>query len=358
MSENFKLSFNFQEMQQILFNLILSKQHILSGWIPNFEKELTNQKQRIQIFTPQNVWVHSSFFQDIFENLDKGGAILMETKSSQTCLLVEETYFLNCTSADSGGCIYQSPGNLIVHSCCFSLYGYELFYPRGTCLYSISTNTFDNFQEIEYCSINSHVNAPFAHIDEGTTYLSNGCISINSLNLSQELYLHAMNLLTISPYDQFSYNSLQYCSFVNNTNRENVPIDRLLLFQNNVNCYMCNILRNYAYYLLYINGQFKIWNSCILENECNLVVYLATTSSYAYFYNCTTQDPEVNSPTRFHTYNIPSSSFLHALDHLQTGYCVAEYDYLDNLKPYIPEDENDEKVLTLSKKHIKKSVFF
>ena len=345
-------------MLDYLFRFYLLKTKLMKGWIENgMVKEISNKNQRIQIFSPQNVWVHSSFFQDILERNEEGGAILMRTNSNHTCLLIEESYFLNCTSTRLGGSIFQTPGNLILHSICCSCYGKES-YPDASFVYSLSTNSNDHFQEIEYCSVKSNVNADYAHIHYGPIILRNGCMSINSLNLSQEIYIDAMVLFPLLPYSSYSYNSVQYSSFVNNTQQGGRLFESLIYFETYMNCYMCNILRNNANSIFSIRNQLTVKNSCILENNCNQLVYLGSSSYYAYFYNCTCQNATSNYQTKIRTYSIPSSSFLHALDCFQTGYCVADYDYLDDLDPYIPNDENNLNLETLSHKRLRRKKLF
>ena len=342
-------------MLQILFNLLSSNQHLMSSWMPvGLVKEISNHNQRIQIFSPQNVWVHSSFFQNIRENMNEGGAILMKTKSNRTCLLVEETYFINCFSYEYGP-IFQEPGNLLLHSVCCSFSGCEKTL-MGLLVYSRSANSNDHFQEIEYCSF-THIFNEYSNQEE-VIFLQYGCSSINSLNISQTKFEDIFTIY-FNVHPGYPYNSIQYSSFVNNSD-SNYRIKYLFFCVTNaLNCYMCNILLNYAKGIFSLHNQLTIKNSCILDNEYDKLVFLASSSYSASLYNCTCQNASSNLQTRIYTYNVPSSSFLHALDCLNTGDCIAEYDYLDDLKPYIPSYEDDAKIATLSNKHVKKGrVFF
>ena len=194
-------------LEIFLFFTLLTK-HVVCSWGAGMVKEIHNQTQRVQIFTPQNVWVKFSFFQNIIERDDNGGAVLMKTDSNYSCLLIEQTSFHNCVSYQTGGSIFQSIGNFILNSVCNSNSLTEL-HNDGEFIHSVSTNTYDNFQEIEYCSVNSNINTDYAHCIFGPILLEHGCISIKSLNLSQEKYI-VMALFRLRPYSDYSYHSLQY----------------------------------------------------------------------------------------------------------------------------------------------------
>ena len=322
-------------MSKTLFflqNLKCFKDHIYESWMFNgFVKELSNKKQRILIFSPQNVWIHSSFFQNIAEDYEEGGAIHMVTNSNQTLLQVEKSTFFNCTSR-RGGSIFQRPGNLKSCFNCFSHIYDDNELLETCCISSLSTNSVDHFQEIEYCSIviSPDEIQPIC-MDYGIIELVHGCISINSLNVSQINCIYPFHfLIQMFATDDYLNNDVQFSSFVNNTGSN--EINSILYFQEQVNFYMCNILQNKADKIFYGSGNLRVYDCCILDNECSYLVYLSS----AYFYNCTCQNSTSNSKGTLITYSVPSSSFLHALDLLQTAYCIAEYDYLDDLKPYIP----------------------
>ena len=325
-----------------LQNLKCFKDHIHESWMfSGFVKELSNQTQRILLFSPQNVWIHSSFYQNIAEYNEEGGAIHMVTNSNQTLLQVEKSTFFNCTSY-RGGSIFQKPGNFKSCFNCFSVISDYRLTSEEYCITSYSTNTNDHFQEIEYCSVvlSSSKDQP-AHVHY-IINLYNGCISINSINISQiNNFEHLQALVLIDPTNGYSNNDVQLSSFVNNT--DNIQLYSILYFQEQVNCYMCNILQTKGYQIFYASGNLRVYDSCILDNECTYLVYLGSSSYSAYFYNCTCQNSTSNSQGSFITYSVPSSSFLHALDLLHTAFCIAEYDSLDDLKPYIPIKKNNNK---------------
>ena len=158
----------------------------------------------------------------------------------------------------------------------------------------------------------------------------------------------------------YTYNIIQFSSFVNNT--ANPEVYSLLRYAEHFNFYMCNILKNNAYEIFMTFGNLRVYDCCILDNECTYLVFLSATNYNAYFYNCTCQNSTSNSQGNIRTYSIPSSSFLHALDLLQTAYCIAEYDYLDDLKPYIPIDKkinkNDEIEILNNNKKLKRRIFY
>ena len=336
-------------MNQNLLNSLLIKRQIKQGYFNNdIVEEVVNQNQRLLLFSPQNIWVHNCFFLNIHET-EEGGAILMRTNSNRTLLFVEETYFLNCSSYTyRGGAIYQTPGNFKMRAVCGILNDKELL--EGGFIYSISTNTYDHFQEIEYCTCSVMFVKP--HLHYGLIRLLQGCISIKYLNISHQKYLHGEVLLPLLPYDDFKNNDIQYSSFVNNTS--DISYGALLYFEAPMNCYMCNILRNNARVIFSVVNSLTIKNSCIMENDYNQLVSQSSSSYYTYLYNCTCQNATSNYQSYLRNYNIPSSSFLHALDCLQTGLCAAQYDYLDDLNPYIPDDENDISVDSLSNINFRK----
>ena len=323
-------------------------------------KEIFNQTEQLLLFSPQNFWVHSSCFQNIVDEYFDGGAIRMITQSNRTLLFVEHSFFQNCTGYGFGGSIYHEEGNFKMHSVCCSINCKEILVKEGSFVYSESTDSFDHFQEIDYCSVNTY--DIYQHsINPGPISLIYGCISIKSLNLSHEKYISTNWLLFTLSFHDYSNNDIQYSSFVNNTSELEEYISSILCFNGNINCYMCNILKNRASFLIGIEQPLTIRNTCILENDYDILVLMPSQSCYTNFYNCTCQNASSNLQTKINIYNIPSSSFLHALDCLQTRNCVAQYDYLEDLKPYIPPDKSEPEIDTLSylmKKNKNKKLIF
>ena len=332
-------------MQQFLLSFMVLKQNMLKSWMfDDLANDFSNQNQRLFFFTPQDIWVHNSFFQNIRELDDEGGAILMRTSSCKTLLFVEETYFLNCSSRLRGGAIYQSPGNFKMHSvCCISS---DIQFSEGFFVFSISDNSYDHFQEIDYCTLDVKFENSYFAAHEMPIVLLDGCISIKSLNLSQQTYHYGMALLPVLPYKEYENNVIQFSSFVNNS-ADNRQFEEILYFEAGMKCYMCNILYNDGVSLFSVTAALTIKNSCILENKFTQFVWQSSEYS-VYLYNCTCQEVSSNYPSKIRTYSVPSSSFLHALDCFQTGYCVAQYDYLDNLNPYIPDENEDANIQSLS----------
>ena len=182
------------------------------AWDPNpvLCNEISNQNQRIQLFTPQNFWIHSCYFQNIYEYWFSGGAISLTTESNQTILFVERTTFFNCSCRGPGGSIYQEHGNIKLKSICCSLPDIG-----SNFVSSFSTNTYDHFQYLEYCSCissgthNKYVDDPLI--------VEYGCISIRNFNISQIYNTDDfLSLVHLMPHD-FYYNDIQYSSFVNNS---------------------------------------------------------------------------------------------------------------------------------------------
>ena len=339
-------------MKQILFNSLLLKRKIQQSYINSgIVKEYINQTQRLMIFSPQNVWIHSSFFQDIIETNDPGGAIMMRTSSNRTLLFVEDTYFLNCTCNSYGGSIFQESGNFKMRSVCSFIHE-RLFY-EVPFVYSIALKTYDHFQEVDYCSFSTNVNS-YSHIHEGPILFRYGCISIKSLNVSQIKYEHGIFLLGFFPFTEYPNHDMQFSSFVNNTSIDLRYLENILYLDCKMNIYMCNILHNNAFYLFYARDSLTIKNSCILENNYDKLVSQSSSTFYTYLYNCTCQNATSNFQSYIRSYSIPSSSFLHALDCFQTGGCVAQYDYLEDLDPYIPDDEIEIKIESLSNLKLRK----
>ena len=335
----------------------LIKQNIFRDWIVGgLFKELKMQTQRIQIYSPQNVWIHSSYFLNITEKGERGGAICMSTNSNRTYLLVEHSNFHNCICSYVGGSIYQTPGNFLLHYICSTCDHIDFYSGDGTHIYSKSTNSYDHIQDIEYCSINSNVNSELSYLHKGPLVLYEGCISIKSLNISQERLKEA-HFLIIASGMQNNNNIIEYSSFVNSTNNSAREIYLFFDFNNIKQFFMCNVIKNVAESIYNINKEFTIKNSCILENKCiNLFIthYDSNYSNYVInLFNTTCQQISSNYIGKINIYESPISPFMHALDCIKTGYCIAEYDYLDYLTPYIPSDDDDNNIETLSyMKHI------
>ena len=333
-------------MENLLFLLKSFHIHEYKTWFFNngFTKEISNQKQRIQINSPQNVWIHSCYFQNIYEPYSAGGAISMRSSSNQTLLLVEHSTFYNCSCNGAGGSIYQTKGNFKLRFVCASIPEKAQIF---SCFASDSTDTYDNFQEIEYCSTKCTTNPSNLDFD-APIQLYHGCISIQNLNISQVYNNnHFISLLYLGPTD-YEYNSIQYSSFVNNSYQTSNGDEIVYMSRNQINFYMCNILKNKAYCFIYITDTTKIYHSCILDNEFNYF-FCRSNPLQIYLYNCSLQELPPSTTTYACIYSHPSSSFLHGLDCFATAFCVAEYDYLDDLHPYLPTNQEDKTIETLSK---------
>ena len=183
-------------------------------------------------------------------------------------------------------------------------------------------------------------------------YTSTVSISMAQYNSSSAYWVAPYDCQCVFSSRDYANNDIQYSSFVNNTC--DIQFIHLVHSGARMNCYMCNILRNYADSIFYAWDTLTIKNSCIMENEYSQLVYQSSNSFYTYLYNCTCQNATSNQQSYMRIYSIPSSSFLHALDCLQTGLCVAQYDYLDDLDPYIPDDENELSVDSLSNIKLRK----
>ena len=229
------------------------------------------------------------------------------------------------------------------------LFRFSLVSSNGVSLVSYPKNDALEMESLEIISKLDH-SLPISVVEKSNLVFTS---QINNFE-------HLQALVLIDPTNGYSNNDVQLSSFVNNT--DNIQLYSILYFQEQVNCYMCNILQTKGYQIFYASGNLRVYDSCILDNECTYLVYLGSSSYSAYFYNCTCQNSTSNSQGTLITYSVPSSSFLHALDLLQTAYCIAEYDYLDDLKPYIlinkDLNKNDDDIELLQNRKLKRNLFY
>ena len=259
----------------------------------------------------------------------ENGAAIYSTQTSN--LLVEKCSIYNCTATQNTAGIRVTKGNCIISYVC-SQYGYAGTYD-GFCTITNEDNT---------RTINSMFSSSISHC-EANIYnivaLYYGSISIKSVNLSHNKS-NSTSALGCQPNKintQTGYGTdVLYCSFSNNTATSQHCI--YFNYDNLADKYeikKCNIIENNATKTIYSRGNTDIISSCILKNkEPNFYTY--DSSSNIYLILCSVDninEKGLGSLTSHGT----TTTFLHGLTFISTGFCESSFDCFGSLIPSSPE---------------------
>jgi hypothetical protein len=288
---------------------------------------------------PSVVYVLDCLFNCI-KSTSNGGALHCTTNY----LLVESSSFFSCNTTNiNGGAIYFSnanSGECVLHEVC----GNDC---RSTCTNGISRGLFayiivrnaaSSKNYINYSSILRCRNDNFD--SRQTVHLENGKICCQSINASMNKCYYRSGFIYYPFIDPNSATcSLLYSSFTDNND---LICNCIFLYVSNAKYEIkyCNILRNTqgsvgAEGTIFTYGNLMIEDCCILENT-------ATTIFYSYYstHKITLSNSTVDKTTNNGCLTIQKTatkSFIHALNHILTQNCHAEYDSAGGLtaNPYL-----------------------
>jgi hypothetical protein len=280
-----------------------------------------------------NVYVLNCLFRSITSS-DTGGAL---SCTSVTSLLVESSSFFSCKTSGSynGGAIYFSnsdSGQCVL----YGVGGFDCFTGSshdGQFSYIIVDNGTSSKNYVNYSSITRCVNGNTG--SRRTVFPCNGKICFPSVNMSMNKcgYRPAFLCLPYSDSNSFTC-SLTYSSIADN----NATVQICIWFNTggaNYEIKSCNIIRNIQanlnnYGTITTDGALTIQNSCILKNIAPRIFH-ASSSYPITLSNCTVDSTSNNGYLT--TKNTVTKSFIHALKHLSSRNCYAEYDSAGTLTP-------------------------
>jgi hypothetical protein len=262
-----------------------------------------------------SVYVSNCLFRSIMAS-GNGGAL---SCTSVTNFLAESSSFFSCTtSSQRGGAIYfdNGGGQCVLHEVC----GYDCF------IYSCEQHRFK--QELYYA----------ANLYNGNICCSSANISLNKCHRRS----------AIGCWPSFDSNSVT-CSFTYSSFADNIAADYngILLYTVGANFEMksCNILRNTQGSLdtdgtIYISGNLKIDDSCIIDNTATNIFYQTS------FYTITLSKCSVDRASCYKdvvTQSTVTKSFILALNHMSTQNCHSGYDAIGILTPIIQSPSSSKK---------------
>jgi hypothetical protein len=295
---------------------------------PNLQ--LSKEYGATQTLSGTNIYVLNCLFISCMSS-SYGGAFYC---TSVTCLLVESSSFFSCkTSNYHGGAIFLScsSSQCVLHKVC----GYDCCSTHSNPSYhfayiyisdTVSYKNYVNYSSV-VCCVN--VNSNSYH----TLGLFYGKICCPSVNFS-------MNKCYYQPIicHPSTDSSSATCSFLYSSFADNVVTGwgcfYLYRTGSKYEIKSCNILRNTqnsgSYGIIYTTGNLNIDDSCIIENTATYIFY--QDSSYTItLSNCTVDKTTYNK--NLVTRNTVTKSFIHALNHMSTRNCNAEYDSAGYLTP-------------------------
>ena len=281
----------------------------------------------------EDVYVYNSMFREC----TFGGAI---NCTSSKRLLIEDSSFISCSTTYAyGGAIYCSSSGLksILNKLrafnCSNKFSNSYYYSYGQCFFIQAGSNFDcnnyiNHSSI-YSSFSSFSNSYYAlRVSNGNIKLTKDNITNNGCSYYSALYCSTgQNLVRIS-----------YLSFVNNT----AKYYGCLQFYSYAEIHYCNIIRNEqnsttSPSVIQSSVNLFIYDSCILENNLNKMIFKVESNSYRITLTRCTIDSDIFTTTRYvGSLTIGEKNekdFINGIDHLNTGYCEAFYDSVGTLTP-------------------------
>jgi hypothetical protein len=295
--------------------------------------------------TISGTYVHvSNCFFSKCTSSSAGGAIRC---TSVTYLLIESSSFFSCKTSSGSGAIYLSnSGNseCVLHEICgndcYSTSS-EIQFASITVRNAASSKNYINYSSIVRC-VNENTNS-WCNL-----YLYNGRICCTSVNMSLNK-CYGQTTISCHPFTDSSSAicSLSYSSFADNTATQS----RCIHFNNGGSKYemkCCNILRNIQVSFnsdgtISLNGNLKIMDSCILENNAKYDFH-ASSSSYSFTLSNCTVDKTTTSTGGLTIQNTVTKSFILALNHMSTLNCHSEYDSAGTLTPIIRTPSSSKKI--------------
>jgi hypothetical protein len=293
-----------------------------------------------------SVYISNCLFNGFTSTSGNGGALFCST--AVTYLLIESSSFFSCnTTSQYSGAIYFSNNNgqSVLHKVCgndcCSTYGYNPHcqFAMITVNNAATSKNYVNYSSIARCV--SEESRPHYVLRLGSGMIC--CPSVN-MSMNKCYGRSAIHCYPFSDSNNFTC-SLTYSSFTDNIATGYICFD-LTTGGANYEIKSCNILRNSQVSgsngIIYISGNLKIEDSCILENNANCIFY--QSSSYTITVSKCTVDSTSNNGY-LTTQNTVTKSFILALNHMSTRNCRAEYDEVGMLTPIIhtPSPSNKQK---------------
>jgi hypothetical protein len=304
------------------------------GTPTNFSSQTCSKQQTL---SGTSVYLSNCLFVSITTE-SAGGALYC---TSAAYFLVESTSFFSCkTTTQYGGAIYfdnKMSGQCALHDVCgYDCYSTQTSISDGQfavmCVYNVAyCKNYVNYSSIVRC-VNDPVNSRYV------LFLSQGKICCTSANMSMnKCYYRTFYCEPLK--DSTSHTcSITYSSFADNTA---YGYTCLFLWTNggNFEIKSCNVLRNTQGTLdsegtIQTIGNLKIEDSCILENEATYIFRQYTSSCMITLWSCTVDKTTCNQNLIIQI--TVTKSFIHALNHMSTLNCHAEYDAAGTLTPISP----------------------
>jgi hypothetical protein len=282
------------------------------------------------------VYVSNSLFKQCSSS-NNGGAL--SCSSSVTYLLVESSSFFSCkTSSSYSGAIYfynTNSGECVLNKLCGNDCCSTVSSSFGQFARIYVKNAVSNKNYVDYSSITRCVNENSNSCQ--TLLLYYGKIFCPSVNLSMNKCYYR-SAISCNPFSDSSSAicSLSYSSFADNS----ASGYNCIHFNNDGAKYemkSCNIIRN-TQVDLNSEGTIRLWgnmlieDSCILENTATYTFNPAGTSYIFTLSNCTVDKTTISAGSLI-IRNTITKSFIHALNHMSTQNCHAEYDSAGTLNP-------------------------
>jgi hypothetical protein len=302
---------------------------------PNYNSQTFTSTQNSSV---TNVYVLNCLFKSISASSD-GGALYC---TSATYFLVESSSFFLCKTSGAGGaiCFSNSNGQSVLYKvcgydCCTTSSSYYQFFSISVNNVATSKN-YVNYSTISRC-VNENSNA-YHTLGHG-----NGNVCYPSVNSSINKCYGGSGMTCWPTSDSNSVTCLiRYSTFADN--HANLHI---CFWLNTAGAKYeiknCNILRNTQGSLntngiIYIGGNAKIEDSCILENKADRIFF------QSYSYTITLSNSTVDSTSNngyLTTQNTATKSFIFALNHMSTENCHSKYDSAAYLTPIIQTSKKE-----------------
>jgi hypothetical protein len=287
-----------------------------------------------------SAYVSNSLFRSISSSSD-GGALY--STNSVTYLFIESTSFFSCkTSGSNGGAIYfyDSSGRCALHEVC----GYDCNSTSTGTSYGhfLYTQVYNSASSNNYISYSSIVGCVSTHTS--SYYILRhyyGNLFCPSVNISMnECQYHSIYYYPLSDSNSITC-SLSYSSITDNHANGHTCL-YLWSSYANFRIKSCNILRNTqgspsSTGTFYTCGSLVITDSCILGNNASNIVYTYYSNYPTTILNCTIDKTTNNGYLTIK--NTVTKSFIHALNHISTQYCLSEYDSVGTLTPPSPNKQ-------------------
>ena len=306
---------------------------ITQGWLDVGLREPAGTPEtpgRVVKTGSDSVYISNSYFHTSSRD-SHGGAILYNTRSSSSQMLIESCIFNDChTTADFGGAVAMNNGSCVICKSCSTRCSSNA---TGQFIYTYLANDNQHINKVIDCSA---IKSQPELTNWATICLNMGLVTIDTVNISQ-------NSCTYYP-SLYSYpleNASETTSFVNMCSiRNNTGTMRGLNFDKNGAVYMLkgsNIIDNNCPQLIRNWGTTTITGCTILSNEGSDPIFSSGNDYTITIINCTITQADLNNkegnlisdnwtPDPHPFINLILPTFLVDL-------CDVEYDFYQSLYP-------------------------